>query len=146
MARIRRPVAVQAPPALPSVACCLLLTESYFTLCPSGAAQGSAGLNAVSRLPGCSTLFWQEQVKGQPSSLVPRTELSSQPGSGAGKRFQQLGRPAEQRREVKPAWVKRGPPSQPGCALLLCLRGSRYQQGGSSLRWLGVAELVSCSD
>jgi len=61
------------------------------------------GLNAGARLLRCSTLFWQEQAKGKPSCLVLCTELPTQLGSGAGKRFQQLGRPAEQRREVKPA-------------------------------------------
>lgn len=64
------------------------------------------GHNAISRLPGCSILLWQEQVEVQLSSLFPRTRLPAQPGSRAGKRFQQPGKPAEQRREVKPAQLK----------------------------------------
>lgn len=64
------------------------------------------GLNAISRLLGCSTLFWQEQVEGQLSSLFPRTKPPAQPGSRAGKRFQQPEEPAEQGREAKPAQLK----------------------------------------
>lgn len=66
----------------------------------------SKGLNAISRLLGCSTLLWQEQVKGQLSSLFPHTRPLSQPGSRASKRFQQPGKRAKQRREAKPAQVK----------------------------------------
>lgn len=66
----------------------------------------SKGQNVISRLPGCSMLLWQEQVEGQLSILLPRTRLPAQPGSRAGKRFQQPGKPAEQRTEAKPAQVK----------------------------------------
>lgn len=77
--------------------------------------------------------------------LGPAHRAACSASSRAGERFRQPGRPAEQRREVKPAWVNGDNNPARLCFIALPLR----QQVPAGRDWelvllLGVAELVNC--
>lgn len=136
-------------PALPSVVSCLLLTESSVTLCPPGAAQGSAGVCAGAehrlKAPGVQHTFLAGGGDRAGVWLGPAHRAACSASSRAGERFRQPGRPAEQRREVKPAWVNGDTNPARLCFISLPLR----QQVPAGRDWelvslFGIAELVNC--